>query len=323
MAKKPTFEKLNYALRPAKNVERKMLCESFAKLARIENLSKYRYVGMGAVAFVDFSLFHQRLGINDMISVEQYDDREHRIKFNRPYSCIKMKYGKTETVIPQMRWASKRHIVWLDYDDHLNLQMLTDVQYLAARVKSGSVIAVTVTADLPDDPDPTKPKAKAHLDKLRASLGNDKVSPQLQPSDLAQWGTAGIYRDIIHADIEQAIRDRNDLAATEDEKVEYKQLFYFHYQDGTKMLTVGGIILNTHDSKLLKMNHFSGLEFIRQDNNSYLIQSPNLTLKEMRLLDSRLPAKKLRLPTWLPKDECEKYKMLYRFFPSFIEVELR
>ena len=67
--KKPSFEKFNYSLRPAKNIERKMFCEVFARLSRISPLRSYRYIGFGANTFVDFTLFHQRLGITDMVTL--------------------------------------------------------------------------------------------------------------------------------------------------------------------------------------------------------------------------------------------------------------
>ncbi|MFH1744434.1 MAG: O-methyltransferase, partial [bacterium] len=57
--------KFHYALRPAKNIERKMFCEAFARLSRIAPLPTYRYIGFGSNEFCDFRLFHERLGIKD------------------------------------------------------------------------------------------------------------------------------------------------------------------------------------------------------------------------------------------------------------------
>jgi hypothetical protein len=81
---KPTFERFNYTLRPAKNVERKMLCDAFARLARIERLSDYRYVGFGSLSFADFALFHRRLGFREMVSIERRETARSRFEFNRP-----------------------------------------------------------------------------------------------------------------------------------------------------------------------------------------------------------------------------------------------
>ena len=53
---------INYVMRPAKNIERKMMGEVLARLSAIAPLSKYRYVGLGSEFFKDFVLYHQMLG---------------------------------------------------------------------------------------------------------------------------------------------------------------------------------------------------------------------------------------------------------------------
>ena len=61
---------VNYNIRPCKSIERKMMCEIIARLAIFEQLHNYRYIGMGAKYFTDFSLLHKRFGINKMHSME-------------------------------------------------------------------------------------------------------------------------------------------------------------------------------------------------------------------------------------------------------------
>lgn len=61
---------VNYRLRPAKNIERKMMGEVFGRLSAVEPLKAYQYVGFGAEFFSDFALYHQTLGIADMSSIE-------------------------------------------------------------------------------------------------------------------------------------------------------------------------------------------------------------------------------------------------------------
>ena len=83
------------------------------------------------------------------------------------------------------------------------------------------------------------------------------------------------------------------------------------------MLTVGGIFLDGKDREKLSVeDHFKDLEFICSDNTAYLIESPVLTWLEMRLLDKELVS-----PDWLPEEEREKYRRVYRYFPNFTEVE--
>ena len=51
-----SYESVNYVLRPAKNIERKMFCEAFRRLAEFGRVDSYRYVGFGSTFFSDFSL---------------------------------------------------------------------------------------------------------------------------------------------------------------------------------------------------------------------------------------------------------------------------
>ena len=47
---------INYQLRPAKSVERKMICSLIRQIQLSGGLTDFRYIGMGAKYFVDFML---------------------------------------------------------------------------------------------------------------------------------------------------------------------------------------------------------------------------------------------------------------------------
>ena len=78
MAGKP---KLDYRLRPAKSIERKMLAESFRRLSQFGRVDLYRYVGFGSLYFSDFLLFHKLLGFKHMLSIEKSDDSNVQSRF--------------------------------------------------------------------------------------------------------------------------------------------------------------------------------------------------------------------------------------------------
>jgi hypothetical protein len=86
-------EMMNYLFRPAKNIERKMLCEALSRLSVIADVKHYQYVGFGSVYFADFTLFHKQLGIQKLISIESEEEMETRVRFNQPYSCIEVMVG--------------------------------------------------------------------------------------------------------------------------------------------------------------------------------------------------------------------------------------
>ncbi len=318
----PTFESLNYGLRPAKNVERKMIFEAIARLSRIAALRSYRYIGFGATGFHDFVLIHQRLGIRDLTSLEGYLEARDRVEFNRPYSCIKMQWGLSYDVLPTLRWG-RRTIVWLDYDKPLDNKKLGDVTLVASSMKSGSVLIVTVPAD-PGDVGAAETVAKRRLELLRSRVGPANIRADVKGADLAGWGLASVCRDSIHDRIQKTLSDRNAPLPNES-KIKYEQLFNFQYADGAKMVTVGGLFADVRDSQKLNSKHFTDLDFIRtaSASGSYRIESPVLTLREIRYLDERLPRleKSARYPKWLPEDDRRKYAKIYRYFPAFTEVE--
>src|SRR5258706_7239514 len=112
----PSYWTVNYLLRPAKNVERKMLCEAFQRLSAVQSVQNYQYIGFGATYFADFCLFHRDLGIGDMFTIEANREDEARVLFNVPFNCIKVKMGLASQKLPEIPLGDKPAIVWLDYD---------------------------------------------------------------------------------------------------------------------------------------------------------------------------------------------------------------
>jgi len=54
----PSYRLINYNLRPAKSVERKMLAEGMSRLSIFGKIEDYNYVGFGSTFFSDFLLLH-------------------------------------------------------------------------------------------------------------------------------------------------------------------------------------------------------------------------------------------------------------------------
>ncbi|HUT35266.1 MAG TPA: O-methyltransferase [Planctomycetota bacterium] len=316
-----SFEKFNYALRPAKNIERKMMCEAFGRLSTLASLRRYRYIGLGGLSFQDFALLHQRLGVHDMTSIEKEEDARERFLHNRPYSCIRVRWGSSSTVLPTLSWR-KRTIVWLDYDYPLDDSVLADVRTVVAHLCSGSVLVTTVEAD-PKRVKSARNVAKARLDALRERVGEEKIPRGIRGADLRAWGLARVCREIIHNEIIETLAHRNAPLAGRW-RIGYEQLFNFHYADGAQMVTVGGLFLNGADRARVPTDHFDDLGFVRSGNDPYHIEVPVLTWRETRYLDARLPgtAAVPHHPSWIPEGERRKYASLYRYFPTYLEAEL-
>lgn len=301
-------------------MQRKMLCEALARLSRIAGLATYRYIGFGAVGFHDFCLFHQRLGINDMVSIEGNLTAQTRVEKNKPYSCITMQWGMSHKVLPILQWT-KRTILWLDYEHPIDQNKLADLASASTSLLSGSALIVT----LPADPGPVKAKTnmgKKRLADLRSAVGNKRIPSDVKGADLAKWGLASVLRRIVVNQIESTLANRS-AALDPSRKVRFEQLFHFHYADNKPMMSVGGLILDAKDRSKLGPRHFNDLSFYRPGSEPYLIENPILTWREIKLLDEKLPrsAPNVRSPNWIPEKERRRYGKVYRYFPTFSEVE--
>jgi hypothetical protein len=316
-----SYERIHYGLRPAKNVQRKMLVEAFRRLSGFGAVDSYRYIGFGSTYFSDFSLFHRALGIRSMISIERDTPNRKRFEFNRPFNCIRIAFGESSQILPTLPWGV-RTILWLDYDGPLQSSVLTDIKYFCASAIAGSVLLVTVDVD-PAELDEHNPR----LDEMRKSLGRDRVPPDVKESDLSDWGTGHVAHRIIVSEILETLSERNGGLA-DDNKIEYQPLFYFCYRDSARMLTTGGLLYERGQEPIVAACGFDRLPFLRlnlrANTQPCLIEVPKLTYKEIRHLDRQLPrvkSGKLSAPK-VPPTDIKKYETIYRYFPTFAETEV-
>ncbi len=308
-----SFEKINYALRPAKNAQRKMISEFLSRLVKLAPMAKYRYVGFGSVGFHDFSLFHRRLGLTDMWSIEGAEKAKERFKKNKPFGHIRMKWGLSNEKLPEMRW-SQRAIIWLDYDYHLDDRVLADVQLITGQVRSGSVLIVTVGATPSDD------LPSARMDDLIRRVGADRIPTDVSKSSLAGWGLAVVSAKILANEIHDTLRIRNAPEDPAENQISFEKALHFQYADGAKMLTYGGLLVNARDRERLGATFFNDLDFICRGDKAFRIESPMLTATEFQHVNQSLGGSS-EVPSWIPAKEVKKYKKIYRYFPTFVEME--
>lgn len=312
-----SYERINYSIRPAKSIERKLMGESFRRLSVFGSIESYRYIGFGSPYFSDFSLFHKQLGLTNMISIEKDMGNEPRFQFNRPFKCIDICFGQSNEILPTLNW-DVRTIVWLDNDGGLDLTVLTDVRFVCASALPGSVLVVSVNA-MPYRPDPDRDR----VELLKERVGEENLPRGISDNDLAGWGTARIFRRIIDNKIIETLNHRNGGRA-EGTKIQYKQLFNFFYADGAKMLTVGGLLYDQGQEPIVARCAFEALPFTRTDEDPYHIEVPNLTYRELRHLDAQLPCDPAEPldAQGVPNEDLERYRKIYRYFPTFAESEL-
>ncbi len=326
-----SYRIVNYALRPAKAIERKMLCAAFERLHAFQRIQDYHYVGFGSIYFSDFHLLHRELGITNMLSIEKDVAARACFRFNRPYKCVRLKFATSAEVLPTLKWG-RRTILWLDYDDRLNVNILGDIATVCLRATSGSLVVISVNAQ--PDAEPSKEDRDLHEEetgkpfdpgnyRLRIAKGliGEKLPAGTSGADLRGQELAKVFREVIHNEIAEQLSIRNAMLPAE-EKILYRQLFHFRYKDGAQMLTVGGILYRAAEEQTMAACDFDTLPFIRYGSEHCSIKAPCLTPKEIRHINSQLPAGpsvRVRAPG-VPDADVQRYAEVYRYFPTFTEI---
>ncbi len=233
-----SYKKVHYELRPAKQVERRILIEAFQLLGKSSfDIQTYQYTGMGSVYFVDFILFHRFLGINDMLSVEHNPEIEKRISFNKPFDCVKICIDSIGRVIPTLG-DGKDHLLWLDYDDTLQKFQLEDLALAISRLGRRSIILFTVDVEPPKDTE-TPDAWKEYFEKQAGPFFNHKWTVE----DFSEELLVRRILDIIENAIKHGLTGRGYYC---------KPVFTFVYKDGHQMLTIGGMLCNEAEDEKIK-----------------------------------------------------------------------
>jgi hypothetical protein len=319
-----SFRSVNYSLRPAKAVERKMLCDLFRRLEPFGRIDTFRYIGFGSIYFTDFQLFHQTLGISDMVSIEKEETNWPRFEFNLPFRCVDLMHGHSNSVLPKLDW-NKRSLVWLDYDGKLNKEVLADLATFCSKAISGSTIFVTINAEPDRAAVGTAPKDQDafRLKAFADAVGDEKIPLGLTGDALRGAGYAAACRGVIDSEIRLQLNARNGPSADEN-KFNYQQLINFHYADDAQMLTVGGLLHEHRHNPEVKACGMDELPFVCKGASALTIKAPKLTQKEIRFLNSQLPHRSVdtvSLPG-VPAYDVGEYAKIYRYYPSFGEVLL-
>lgn len=310
--RKPTksFLKVPYDLRPAKQVERRIILDTLFRLSQTGfNIADYQYTGMGSIHFVDFLMFHKMLGIRKMWSVEHSLEIQNRIRFNKPFDFIRIVFGPMSDVMPKLSRDIK-HILWLDYDDIVSREMLGDVVLASSHLSGGSILLVTVDVEPPGSGDDGPPE---WMDYYR-SIANEFIS-HLDSADYKKSNLPRINTDILERAISEGLLGRD---------VEFHPIFSFLYADGHQMLTIGGVIGGEGERRSIEASGLGDERYIRRKlaKKPFEIRIPVLTRKERLHLDAAMPCR----DDWDPKQfELSKasilaYRDIYRFIPSYAEL---
>lgn len=306
-----SYLKVPYDLRPAKQVERRMMFDALQILSRSGfDIGEYQYTGFGSIFFVDFVLFHRYLGVTKLLNVEHDARIEKRVRFNKPFDLIELELKSAAEVIPGLS-RDRRHILWLDYDDYVRDWMFADIATALDQLSVGSILLVTIDVEPPVRPGSPREWEEYFRREAAAYIPFEWVT-----EDFGREKLADIGRVLLKRAIESALAYRDD--------VRFLPLFSFLYADGHLMYTVGGMLGGKREARQLRQAAFETAPYIRQslDTAPFRIMVPNLTRKERLYLDARMPAPE----GWLPEEfeldraEVDAYRQIYRFYPTYVEA---
>jgi len=319
-----SYEKVNYLLRPRKQIERKILIDIFK---RVRDIHTYHYIGLGSIFYYDFILFHKYLNIKKMTSL---DDKEtvKRFNFNKPYDFIAFVSKKTTEFLEENEFRPKV-IIWFDYDSMLydykneekNESILKDIEIITYRAVPLTFFLLTV--------DIRCPRERKPQDRFRHQF--ESYLPSEYKDDIYIIDNEKFFSDykyMIQSIILNSIEEQQKF-----QEIKFHKLFSFFYRDTAPMYTLGGVYETVDGFKSL-MNQFSNNEFINSEKNYITdIDVPILTYKEKIYLDSII--KRLQLAARNEADleriignlhfeigtpeMLEKYIKYYRYYPQYYE----
>ncbi|MDR3572182.1 MAG: hypothetical protein P4L81_08450 [Candidatus Pacebacteria bacterium] len=306
---------LNYQLRPAKHIERHIFVDVLQHLRNAgHDISRYHYVGFGSHHYVDFILFHRLLSIRTMTCVEKEESKAKRMSFNKPYKFIKLEIEDVMDFMPKINNRDK-YIVWLDFECHLNAEVMSHIASLVNTLANGSVFMITVNAN-PPSRDNSTPQSPEEIERER-----EKYSKELSPycgtvrnEDVTRKELPNLLVRSMSAKIADAL-----IGRTNDD---FLQLFNYVYQDGQRMLTYGGIVDQKDRTQTIK-DSLKRVEHVNYDSEPRAINVPALTMREKLFLDKKVPKSGTihNIPFELTSDEIKNYVEYARYYPTYHEIQ--
>lgn len=315
-----SFEKIDYSIRPAKCVERRLIGQTLSFLASAFPIKEYRYVGFGSLWFVDFVLFHRWLQMETMFSIEQAADSDQmpkRFNFNKPLRCIKVLAGTARKCLPRALKGKQKSVVWLDYDGTLEDALSGDLAVALPVMREGNVILISTNA---------------HTAQLKNKRINDEsisevdylesIAPDLVPANASERVTKKAFPDLAAEILTNALRARTLELGN---GLEYVPIWGFAYQDGAPMVTVGGIFLSEAiRAKFETIRIYDRFDFLSQSGKPVHISLPIITLREKLYLDSLMPGNPppllSKLKFEMQQESLDAFVRFYNYIPTFGEL---
>ena len=306
---------INYQLRPAKSVERKMICNLIKQIQINGGLSNFRYIGMGAKYFADFMLIHHQFGTTNMISIEAQKELQIRYDFNKPIGFIDMKYGVTTEMLPQIdEWDKQNNLIWLDYDGPFTDDVLDDIETVTRNCIEGDMLIITVNSSCKGV---IKSEKQEEFKKSVVKYYDSSIPLE----SFTNKGIAKIEVDLITKQITKVLNKRNRLYPV---NLQSLQILNIEYKDTAQMLNYGMIFVADNLKPTIEYENLKNMfSFISNAEEPYQLEVPKLTNKEIQLILRKLPFNETEYSSdkyyGIETDEIKEFEKIYRYYPYFSE----
>ena len=311
----PSFDAVNYSLRPSKAIQRHLVFEGIRELHDQLRLTQGVYVGLGSVWFTDFILAHELLNINDMVSMEEDEIGFARAQYNIPYATVQVRRGSSTDILPELLAESEINqrpwVVWLDYDGEFDEDLKDDARLIIENAPSNTMFLITFNAN-----ERNYGNANERPERIRQLFGDvvpDHLSKSRCKTPTLQDALAGFSIDFMRS-----------VAATGRRAGGFVDTVQMVYQDGTPMVTVGGMLPAAGTVDAVK-DAVTSLRWRCKPGGS--IRAPHLTIREALALQAMLPSsEKLTREQVqeagfdLREEQIQVYEKYYREYPSFAEI---
>jgi hypothetical protein len=307
---------LQYDLRPAKQVERRMMLDAFqVLLAAGFPIRDYMYLGMGSVFFWDYLLFHKLLGIKQLTSVEVDESITRRVNFNKPFNVVNVRMTTIGSALQSV--GEERHLVWMDYDEKLSTNMLADITQAATKLGSESICVITVDVEPPNVEQQNGRPLNEEWKEYYRGIAGSLWDPSWDTEEFVQASLWKRVSHLIHNAIQSGLAGQAKL---------FLPMFHFLYRDGDhQMMTVGGMFgINRTRTRIQQSELRDAIYFRDNFRNPYEIRVPRFTRRERYLLDQAMPRRHGWTPTEFEarEEELQSYSQIYRFLPAYAELLL-
>jgi hypothetical protein len=311
----PSFDAVNYSLRPSKSIQRQLVFDGVRILQRELDLERLAYVGLGSIWFTDFVMAHKLLGIDDMVSIEGDPVGYRRAVFNCPYATVRVQEGYSSEVLPNLYddevIGSRPWMMWMDYDFEFNESVRDDIRSVIEKAPMNSLLLVTFNGQ-----ETRYGQAADRPERLRDLFGS------LVPAELPKSHCRGERMQETLVDF--TIDFMKSVAAEIARPGGFVPAFRLIYRDTVPMVTAGGVLPSRGAVRITS-------DLVAQDGwpcrPRERIVAPHLTIREAAVLQSLLPRTErlsrdlvCELGFDLEDEQIAAFERYYRQYPAYAQI---